>query len=196
MVIAKGDIVQAKKTFPNAAVHPNTVLHRESTSICCSTKKDIPKRRRSSKHGPSSWVDLYTDYSWIRAGILRHWRLYLPWWGQHVKSRPNKKLVSYDLPELSVLPPGQRRAAEALLGTAFPPTYPQAAELAGISLGTLLTQLTHGNRSRQRHPALYTKIRPVRLAQLADRHEDALARARAHSALYFRKRAKWMLRRW
>ena len=35
-------------------------------------------------------------------------------------------------------------------------------------------------------------IRSVCLAQLTDRHEDALAAARAHSAIYFRKRAKWL----
>ena len=69
---------------------------------------------------------------------------------------------------LSPLPPGQRRAVEALIGEGVARTYPEAARLAGMSQGTLLT---HINRVRQRHPKLYAAIRQVRLAQLAVRHE-------------------------
>ena len=50
--------------------------------------------------------------------------------------------------------------------------------------------LTHINRVRRRHHDLYQAIRSVRLAQLADRHVDALAAARAHSAIYFSKRSR------
>ena len=61
-----------------------------------------------------------------------------------------------------------------------------------MSEGTLIT---HINRVRHRHPKLYQAIRAVRLAQLADRHEDVLAAKSAHSAIYFRKRLGNM-RRW
>lgn len=101
--------------------------------------------------------------------------------------RHNKKPFSYDMPDLSTLPPGQRRAMDALIGDAVARTYPEAARLAGMSEGTLLT---HVNRVRQRQPMLYKVIRSVRLAQLAQRHEDALAGARAHSAIYFKTR-RW-----
>ena len=46
--------------------------------------------------------------------------------------------------------------------------------------------LTHFNRVRRRHPRIYKNVRKVRLAQLALRHEDALANAREHSREYFR----------
>ena len=40
------------------------------------------------------------------------------------------------------------------------------------------TLLTHINRVRQRHPALYERIRAVRTSQLAERHERVLQNAR------------------
>jgi len=62
-------------------------------------------------------------------------------------------------------------------------TNTEAATLAGMSEGTMLT---HVNRVRRRHPRLYKKIREVRLAQLSVRHEAALAGAREHRREYFR----------
>ena len=70
-------------------------------------------------------------------------------------------------------------------------TYPDAAELAGMSEGTLLT---HFNRVRKSRPELYQAIRSVRLAQLADRHVDALTAKRGHIAMYFSKARN--IRRW
>jgi len=82
---------------------------------------------------------------------------------------PSKKHNPYDLPNLSRLSPGQRRAVEALIGGGESArTYTEAATLAGMSEGTMLT---HVNRVRQRHPRIYQRIRTVRLAQLAVRHE-------------------------
>jgi len=96
---------------------------------------------------------------------------------------PNKKPNPYDLPNLSRLPPGQRRAIEAFIGGERARTYPEAAQLADQSE---LTMPTPANRVRQRHPNLYRGIRKVRLAQLASRHQMALANAREHSREYFR----------
>ena len=104
--------------------------------------------------------------------------------------RHEQKRFSYDLPDLSSLPSGQRRAMDALIGGEVARTYREAARIAGMSEGTMLT---HVNRVRQRHPFLYSAIRSIRVAQLAQRHQDALAEARAHSAIYFRKQAKWHL---
>ena len=98
--------------------------------------------------------------------------------------RRHKRRGPYDVPDLSPLPPGQRRAIEALIGAGVARTYPEAASVAGMAEGTLLT---HINRVRQRHPRLYKSIREVREAQLADRHEIAVQNARAHSRAYFRR---------
>jgi len=97
---------------------------------------------------------------------------------------PSKRHNPYDLPNLSRLPPGQRRAIESLLGGGEQArTYTEAAGLAGMSEGTMLT---HVDRVRRRHPRIYQKIRNVRLAQLEARHEHALETASEHSRDYFR----------
>ena len=57
---------------------------------------------------------------------------------------------------LSLVQPIQRRAVHALIGNGTDRTYPEAAGIAGMAEGTLLT---HINRVRQRHPALYERIR-------------------------------------
>jgi len=105
---------------------------------------------------------------------------------------PNKGHNSYDIPNLSRLPPGQRRAIDALIGGGEQArTYPDAASLAGMSEGTLLT---HVNRVRTRHPRIYKKVRAVRLAQLALTHEEALDNAREHSREYFRNVSRSLYR--
>ena len=84
---------------------------------------------------------------------------------------PNKGHNPYDLPNLSSLPPGQRRPIESLLsGGGSARTYTEAATLAGMSEGTMLT---HINRVRRRHPRLYQQVRAVRLAQLGVIHRGA-----------------------
>jgi hypothetical protein len=104
--------------------------------------------------------------------------------------RRTKKRFTYDSLDLSALPPGQRRAIEALIGGGQSArTYGEAARAAGTSLGT---QLTHINRVRQNHPALYERIRQVRRSQLAVRHQGAVANARAHSRRYFRRQNRLM----
>jgi hypothetical protein len=90
---------------------------------------------------------------------------------------------SHDMPDLSSLPPGQARAVESLIGAGRDRTYTEAAEAAGMSLGTLYTHL---RRVRCNHPKLYAAIRKVRKAQLAVRHRNAVANARAHTRAYFR----------
>ena len=88
------------------------------------------------------------------------------------------------IPDLSPLPPGQRRAIEALIGGDADRTYPEAARVAGMAEGTLLT---HVNRVRRNHPRLYAAIRVVRKSQLAVRHRIAVMNAKAHSRAYFRR---------
>ena len=99
----------------------------------------------------------------------------------------HKRRKAHDVPDLSPLPPGQARAVEALIGAGRDRTYPAAAEAAGISLGTLYTHL---RRVRCNHPKLYAAIRKVRKAQLAIRHRQAVANARAHSRAYFRRMSR------
>ena len=103
-----------------------------------------------------------------------------------------KKRISHDKTDFSTLPLGQRRAALALIGGSSARTYPEASEVAGISLGTLHTHL---RRIRHRHPDLYAAIRKVRLGQLKVRHNLALASARAHSRAWFRRVGRFE-RRW
>ena len=70
------------------------------------------------------------------------------------------------------------RAIEALIGGGEEArTYAEAARVAGMSEGTMLT---HVNRVRRRYPRIYKKVRAVRLAQLAVRHEVALGNAIEH----------------
>jgi|GEM_PF-1444696 hypothetical protein len=102
-----------------------------------------------------------------------------------------KKRIPYDMPDLAPLPPGQRRAVHALIGNGTDRTYPEAAGIAGMAEGTLLT---HINRVRQRHPALYERIRAVRTSQLAERHERALQNARDQSRAHFRRQNRYMWR--
>jgi len=105
---------------------------------------------------------------------------------------PNKKPNPYDLPNLSKLPPGQRRAIKALIGGGDARTYREAAELPGMSEGTMLT---HVNRVRRRHRQLYRRVRSVMLAQLSVRHEQALENAREHSREFFRNVNRNLYRR-
>ncbi len=102
-----------------------------------------------------------------------------------------KKQFPYDMLDLSCLPAGQRRAVQALIGGGVALTYPEAARLACMSEGTLLT---HINRVRRKRPELYEAIREMRLAQLAVRHAAATKAARIHSLIHFRKQARWMRR--
>ncbi len=62
---------------------------------------------------------------------------------------PRKSGFPMTFPDLSELPQGQRRAIEALIGDDVDRTYTQAAKIAGMAEGTLLT---HVNRVRQNHP--------------------------------------------
>ena len=100
-----------------------------------------------------------------------------------------KRPDSHDILDLSALPPGQRRAVEALIGGQTARTYTQAAEMAGVHVGTLFRHL---GRVRRRHPQVYRMIRMLRLAQLALRHKTALQSARTHTRAWLRKqRWRW-----
>ena len=114
-----------------------------------------------------------------------------PYKSQSRHIRHTKKRFPYDIPDLSHLPPGQCRAVEALICGGEARTYHEAAEIADMSEGTLLT---HINRVRQNHPELYEEIREVRKAQLAVRHEGAMENAKAHSRAYFRRKNRLMRR--
>lgn len=96
----------------------------------------------------------------------------------HIKDRNHMAL------NLSSLPEGQRRAVTALISGDQARTYPEAAEEAGMSLGTLYTHL---RRVKRNHPKVYEKVRRVRKNQLAVRHHNALASARAHTRVWFRR---------
>ena len=99
-----------------------------------------------------------------------------------------KKQKLHDILDLSVLPPGQRRAVVAFIGGNKARTYTEASDVAGMSLGTLFTHL---HRVRLRHPALYEAIRVIRLSQLAKRHEEALQAAWEHSRAHFKRKANY-----
>ena len=90
----------------------------------------------------------------------------------------------YMTPDLTSLPEGQRRAVRALISGERARTYPEAAKLEGMSLGTLYTHL---RRVKRNHPEVYKKVLRVRKAQLAVRHHNALENARAHTRAWFRR---------
>ena len=112
------------------------------------------------------------------------WRVSKPGAQEVAELRHVKKRFLYDMLDLAELPPGQRRAVEALFGGDQAQTYVKAANAAGMSEGTLLT---HINRVRSNHPELYRSIRRVRRSQLAVRHRVAVENAKAHSRAYFRR---------
>ena len=87
-------------------------------------------------------------------------------------------------PDLTPLPEGQKRAVRALISGERARTYPEAAKVAGVSLGTLYTHL---RRVKRNHPVVYKKVQRVRQAQLAVRHHSALLNARAHTRAWFRR---------
>ena len=85
---------------------------------------------------------------------------------------------------LTYLPEGQRRAVTALISGDQARTYPEAAEEAGMSLGTLYTHL---RRVKRNHPKVYKEVRRGRECQLAVRHHNALDNARSHTRAWFRR---------
>lgn len=88
--------------------------------------------------------------------------------------------------DLSPLPPGQRRVAEALLDGKEATTYGGVAERLELSLGTVYEHL---RRVRLNHPELYAALMAYRKEQLEHRHRAALAKDAAHSKRYFKRRA-------
>ena len=88
--------------------------------------------------------------------------------------------------DLSPLPPGQRRVAEALLEGQEARTYAGVAERLELSLGTVYEHL---RRVRRNHPELYAALMVYRKGQLEQRHVAALAKDTAHSKRYFKRRA-------
>lgn len=91
-------------------------------------------------------------------------------------------------PDLTPLPKGQRRVAEALLAGASAQTYRGVATQLELSLGTVYEHL---RRIRVNHPELYAALMDYRRGQLEHRHEAALAKDAAHSKRYFKRKANW-----
>ena len=87
---------------------------------------------------------------------------------------------------LATLPPGRCRVAKALLADDCGLTYPAVATQLGVHLGTVHRHL-HGIRLR--HPQVYAAIMAERARQLAVRHQQALARAKAHSQRWHAQQA-------
>ncbi len=79
------------------------------------------------------------------------------------------------------------KAVHSLVGMGKAVTYKSAAENLGIGVGTLYTYL---KRVRRNHPEIYQTIMGVRKAQLAQRHEEALAKADEHNHMWHRARGK------
>lgn len=92
-------------------------------------------------------------------------------------TKPDYKFIS--LERLTV---GQQRTVTSLLKGK---TYQGVADTLGVSVGTVHRQL---KRIRDKHPSLYQDIMTVRKEQLAQRHKQALKRAKEHSKRYFRKK--------
>lgn len=98
-----------------------------------------------------------------------------------------KRPLPHDMPaRVAALSAGQKRAALALIAGTAARTYPEAAEVAGVSLGTLHTHL---RRLRRRDPDLYGALMEVRAYQLAERHRAALQRAERRSQEWHRRAA-------
>ena len=75
------------------------------------------------------------------------------------------------LPDLTLLPKGQRRVAEALISGNTAQTYRGVAKQLELSLGTVYEHL---RRIRVNHPEFYAALMEYRRGQLERRHEAAL----------------------
>ena len=73
----------------------------------------------------------------------------------HMRHPRAKKRLLYDVLDLSPLPPRQRRAVEALIGGGVDRTYVEAAEIAGMAEGALLTRI---NRVRRITPSCTSRF--------------------------------------
>jgi transposase len=93
--------------------------------------------------------------------------------------------------DLTPLPVGQRRVAEALIDGDKARTYREVAERLALSLGTVYEHL---QRVRLNHPELYAALMAYRKGQLEGRHEAALVKDAAHSKWYFRHKANYRFR--
>jgi predicted DNA-binding protein YlxM (UPF0122 family) len=89
------------------------------------------------------------------------------------------------LKTLETLPKGQQRAIQALLDCPKARTYAEAAEVMGVSIGSLYQHL---KRVRDKNPELYQRLMFFRKQQLEQRHREALARDQEHSQKWFRKK--------
>ena len=90
--------------------------------------------------------------------------------------------------DIAILPEGQRKAIESLVGGERARTYVEASEVAGISVNTLYAHL---RRVRSNHPVLHKAIYQRRRSQLRERHREAVARARDPTKQYFKRVRKW-----
>lgn len=88
--------------------------------------------------------------------------------------------------QISMLPEGQRRVAEALVNGPVAKTYAQVAAERGLCVGTVYRYLA---RIRSRRSGVYAALMAERRRQLADRHREAAARAAEHNRAWHRKRA-------
>ena len=100
----------------------------------------------------------------------------------------HKGRLLHDIKGLSLLPAGQLRAVDGLVGGDRARIYVEASEIAGMSLGTLHTHL---RRVRINHPVIHKAIYRRRRSQLRERHSEAVARARDHTKQYFKRVRKW-----
>ena len=89
--------------------------------------------------------------------------------------------------DLTALPQGQRRVAEALIQGTKAQTYQGVAKQLELSLGTVYEHL---RRIRVSHPEVYGALMEVRQGQLELRHRAALAKDAAHTRRYFKKRSE------
>ena len=90
--------------------------------------------------------------------------------------------------DIAILPNGQRRAVDGLVGGDRARTYIETAEVAHVSVNTLYTHL---RRVRINHPVIHKAIYRRRRTQLRERHSEAVARARDHTKQHFKRVRKW-----
>ena len=72
-----------------------------------------------------------------------------------------------------LIPEGQRRAVESLVGGDRARTYIEAAEVSHVSVNTLYTHL---RRIRINHPVIHKAIYRRRWSRLRERHSEVMAR--------------------
>lgn len=156
---------------PSVIVRPSGYCHWHDPDLAWE-RRSWCEARRGPRLGWVASLERLTGAPGLVAGLRARWAEEMA--GTAVSGRSNFHPFSrVSAAAIDALPMGQRRVVEALLAGEIGRSYPEAAAVLGLHLGTLHAHLS---RIRKRHPATYEAIMMQRAEQLERRHQAAEAR--------------------